>query len=230
MTTTLRAGRRRTVTLRVPTEFRIDTLVMGQPGAPVTRPVRRHYRPTFWPASSWIEGRSERGGLAVSFGSSTAVSATEYGGLDVVVARNAPQELSWGILPFRGMPARGNERDEVTLVTTWWFTGVDERATAFRHARLIGDRSAEEARRAFEIDRDDVILQTARAAANGGGVVLRLREVEPVGGPVTIRPPWEFEAAFRCDALERTIEPLAVRNGIVTVEMTEPLLTVLLMP
>lgn len=226
MTTTVGAAGRRMVTLRVPTPFAIDVLAMAQPGGVVRRPAARHYHPTFWPVFRWAAGLSNDtpAGLAVAVPSSTAVATTRWGGLDVVVARNANQELSWGFLPFRGMPARGREPGDVTMTTTWWLVARDDPVEIGKLALPHG--WADAAQRAFPIDREDVVLSAARGAADGRGVVVRLRALGRPGGPVRIGCRWPLRSAVRCDALERDIEPLRIDDGWVVAEMGEPLLTV----
>ena len=93
---------------------------MSQPGAPVSRPVRRHFLPTIWPLNGWayIENRKMNdvaNCLAISSYSSTGISADTDGSVMIVAGRNPGKERALGFVPFLGFPAKYHEKGRCVL-------------------------------------------------------------------------------------------------------------------
>lgn len=232
VTTTVGANDRRTVTMRVPSAVEIHTLLMEQPGSGVSRPTQRHYRPTFWPVSSRVRGQPA--GLILEVELPTGVAVTEDGTIELVVARNANREMSWRVVPFRGMPAKGRVRGDVTMTTAWSFAGSNDPAgPSAMVPRAVAPATyglVVEACRSFSIDRGDVALQAVKGAEDGNGIIVRLRALGATGGSIAVRPPWQAKKAIRCDALERDLYQLALENGVAVLELAEPITSVRFVP
>ncbi|MFV0317218.1 MAG: hypothetical protein ACK5O2_09700, partial [Microthrixaceae bacterium] len=98
--TTVRARARRTVTLVARHTARSESVSMHQPGAMITRPLRRWYDPTFWPLHTFASlstppgvnhhpGTGEGRHLAVATATPTGLHVEPDGTTEVVVARTA---------------------------------------------------------------------------------------------------------------------------------------------
>lgn len=218
------AGDRRTVTVRLPAPGRLSGLHMDQPGGVVTRPVRRHFDPTFWPVASWLatEPVDGPGGRSVAVGSDVAcaVSASADGRLEVVIARNATKELAWRVLPIPACPARGHERGITTgRVTLWWPDAPTPAALVDDCIRLgpSADR-----RRLQQMVGRVLHLRVEGADAGGALEVLALKHADRGDGIIARFIDWNHRPGRRvhlrtslpligaqlCDVRERDLHPL----------------------
>ena len=92
-------------------------IVMSQPGAPVSRPPRRHFLPTFWPINGWahIGNQNNHHNLVISTYCSTGISADTDGSILIVAGRNPGKERALGFVPFLGFPAGYREKERCVL-------------------------------------------------------------------------------------------------------------------
>jgi hypothetical protein len=174
--------------------------------------------------------------MHVCFEAPTAVSVRdgeENRSLEWIVARNAPKERAFLLLPVLAHPTGGTSDElqthDAALFTTSRETAPDavqeciERAwlpLAWRHLH-------EEADDLFECDDGGVSVLAAKRADRGTGFIVRLLVSNADGRVVALRPrAHDVQAACLCDARERDIEPLRVESGTSFVPLRSRMLTV----
>jgi hypothetical protein len=208
------APRDTTVTCLFRTRLRADELAMDVPGGALSRPLRKLYDPTFWPARSWaqLRDRASDRGLAVLLSGPAAVSAPpeqkkdrQSGRLEWIVLRNATRERAFGVVPILAHPASGtdDERhlyDYAVVPTAHGDAHHNRLAQRARQAYLhdwIGE-AAETTRGPLELidaadtgsadggeaGRDAMIVAVKRAH-RGEGVIVRVERL--TAGPTTVR-------------------------------------------
>ncbi len=231
---------RRTLTVRLQTAISASRLAMGQPGGVVARPPHKIYEPTYWPLQHFVHLQDdERGhGLALFVRLPGAVTYRRDGRLEVVAVRNATRERAFGIIPFFAMPARGRESrpyafDHALLFTRagdWQDNGID--TLAHVAARTPWHRDGDEGLRVrtaalVTTDRPDVFVAAVKQAWRGEGLIVRLQSFALSEAPVTLNLAGSrVKTATLCDARERDLEPLAVRDGTVVLRMPGTMATV----
>jgi hypothetical protein len=235
------AQRRRTITCRFPTCFDAQDLTMDVPGGIVLRPAHKLYRPTFWPARSFVHLRSRSGGagLAVFLGGPAAVAADGAGTLEWIALRHAPREMAFRVLPILSHPASGSDPHEGQLDYAVWFTtdgdardnGLPHHVRRALRAAMFGLNEAdldELANSVVVVDRDDVQVTALKPAFSGEGVVVRLASFAEKVIDVTVWcPSRPIRTATLCDACERKLRSLEVRDGCLVVPMPYALASVL---
>jgi hypothetical protein len=161
-----------------------------------------------------------------------AASLAPDGTLQVVALRNAPRERAYHILPVPGNPARGYERDPFAFVYALEFTNggdwIENRLAQRAYSRGLNpwlDASEacvrQLAKGQIVIDRTDVWVRANKPATRGKGRIVRLYTFSAAHQPLALRSAhWEIGEAYLCDARERDIRPLKVREGMA--EMTLP--------
>jgi len=228
------AAERRTVTVRFATNVSAIRLVMDAPGGVIARPPEKIYAPTFWPMQHFVHIQDSDGGRGVALYLSmpSAVSYRPDGRLDVVALRNAIRERAFRFLPLLGMPVTGREQSIHTFDYALVFTPAgDWRDLSIPlFARSIADRSWDTTGRAelhglaesvVTTDRPDVTVTAVKHASRGDGLIARLSTLSSPGSSITVTIRDRIvKAAFLCDARERDLEPLPVRDG--TVHLTMP--------
>jgi hypothetical protein len=236
------ARQRRTVTCRFPTVLRAATLTMDVPGGIVERPAHKLYRPTFWPARSFVHLHdAESGpGLAAFLGGPAAVSSDGAGAVEWIALRYAPREKAFGLLPILAHPASGTDPHEGQLDYAVWFTTAgDARKNGLpRHVRralraaLFHPEEADLddlANSVVVADRDDVKVMALKPPFAGEGVVVRLSSFARTAIEVRLScPSRPIRQATLCDARERFIASLRVEAGVAIVPMSGALASVLL--
>ena len=235
-----RIPERRTLTVRFQTAISTSQLVMGQPGGVVVRPPFKFYRPTFWPLQHFVHFQDDEGGhgLALFVRLPGAITYHQDGRLEVVAVRNATGERAFGFVPFPAAPARGRERhsyafDHALLFTPagdWQENGIGALARSAAHTPWHDDGSAELRQRASALvttDHPDVFVAAVKPASRGQGLIVRLQTFAPPEAPVTLSLQGaHIGAATLCDARERNLQPLDVRDGAVRLTMPGTLATV----
>jgi hypothetical protein len=235
------ARRRRTITCRFPTRIDAQELTMDVPGGIVLRPAHKLYRPTFWPARSFVHLRSRSGpvGLAAFLGGPAAVASDGAGALEWIALRHAPREMAFRVLPILSHPASGTDPHQGQFDYAVWFTtGGDARDNRLPHhvrralrAAMFGPHEPdldELANSVVVVDRDDVQVTALKPAFRGEGVVVRLASFAEKTVDVTVScPSRPFRTATLCDARERRLRDLEVRGGSVIVPMPYALASVL---
>jgi hypothetical protein len=234
------AQRRRTITCCFPTTFAAPGLTMDVPGGIVERAAHKLYRPTFWPARSFVHlSRAEGGpGLAAFLGGPAAVTSDGAGVLQFIALRNAPREMAFGVLPILAHPASGTDPDEGRLDYAVWFTAAgDARDNRLPHHVRRALRAAmfepteadldEMANSVMLVDHPEVKVTALKPAMRGDGVIVRLSSF--ARGPAEVRlscpsrPIWQ---ATLCDARERAISVLDVHDGVAVVPLRYALASV----
>jgi hypothetical protein len=212
--------RRTTVTCRWNVGGEDAILEMDTLGGSIERPHERLHQPTFWPVPSLISVQAASQALHVGFEAPTAVSFSPESGLEWIVARNALKERAFKLLPVLAHPIGGT---------------CDERQT--HDAALFatpGARAPAELRRSMELawlpphvrplkhvagslvvcDDPSVSFVATKRADAGYGVVVRLSSAVSDGRLVHLWFPNEtVRIASLCDACERDLGPLEVREG-----------------
>jgi len=238
-----RAGRRRTITASFATGLDAGELLMDQPGGIITRPREKVYSPTFWPFQHvvHVQDRSLGRGLALYQRWPGAVSLTPDGELSVVALRNAAIERAFGLLPLSGNPARGYEKEAYVFDYALQFTangGWEENQLGqlayFRFHTPEHNSRYELLQRTVHaqvvLDRQDIFLLAYKPASRGAGRIVRLYAPQAPGGTVHLRlKDAPIRAAYRCDARERDLHPLAVSGGAVDFELQGTLATLRLL-
>lgn len=232
------------VILRLRSELVTDTLTMDTPGGVITRQSEKIYRPTFWPYQHFVhlyDPVSDKG-LAVLQPCPGAVAYDGGGRLDLVIARNATRERAYRLIALPCNPAEGHEREpyafEYALLFTsggdWqasgvhlhvpqamdspWSAGPEERALR----RMAGQVVA--------VDNPAVNVIAVKPASRGQGIIVRLYSPRLPASPVTVTlRAFQAEHAYLCDARERDLGPLEVRDGAVRVAMPGTIATIRLL-
>ena len=238
-----RAAEKRSVVARFATGIAAGALTMDTPGGVVTRPLTRIYNPTFWPLHSFVhlQDKATGRGLAVIQPLPGAVSCRPDGQLELVTMRNATREKAFGLIGIPGNPASGHEREpyacEYALLFTrqgdWRANGVHRLArTAVRSPWSDAAEGAlwDLANAVVVTDSPDVWAVAVKSASRGEGVIVRLYACATPESPVKINAThFEVVGARLCDARERDLESLPVRDGVVTLTMPGTIATVRLL-
>jgi hypothetical protein len=213
---------------------------MDAPGGIVARPCEKGYSPTFWPFQHFLHVRDgDRGrGVALYQKLPGAASLAPDGTLQVVALRNAPRERAYHVLPVSGNPAKGYEKDPFDFVYALEFTpGGDwiENKLAQRAyggelnpwADPAATRLRRVARGQIHTNRADVWVWANKQATRGKGRIVRLYTLAAPHQAVTLRSArQEIKEAFLCDARERDVQSLEVREGSVHLTLPGTLTTV----
>lgn len=220
-------GDRRTVTLRLPAPGRLSGLQMDQPGGVVSRPVSRHFEPTFWPVASWLAAAPPDGAghrtLAVGCDMTRAVSATSDGRVEVVVARNATKEVAWRVVPIPACPARGHEPGVTTATISVWWPGAPTPSTLVddcirfgpntargRLQQLVGPLVRLRVEEGSEASGLEVLA--LKPAGRGDGIIVRCIDWDHrPGRRILLHTTLPLIEAHLCDVRERDLDPVELR-------------------
>ncbi len=235
-----RAPKRHSVTVSFSTGITAEKFLMDTPGGVACRPCERIYSPTFWPFQHFLHIRDQESGrgIAVYQNLPGAASFAADGSLEIVALRNAPRERAYHVLPVPGNPAKGYERDDFTFVYALEFTpggdwkqnGLAEKAfdvTLDPWADRTRTNLHQLAEAEIQLDRTDVRVVANKLASRGQGRIVRLYTLTNHQKTVTLTSAQRgISQAYLCDALERDIKELDVRNGEVPVKMKGTIATV----
>jgi len=235
------AQRGRTITCHFSTRLTTQKLTMDVPGGIVERPAHKLYRPTFWPARSFVHLRDEVRdiGLAAFLGGPAAVASDGAGGLEWIALRHAPRETAFHLLPILAHPASGTDPHEGQLDYAVSFTtDGDARSNRLPHhvrralrAAMFGPSEPDLddlANSVMLVDRDDVQVTALKPAFQGDAVVARLASFAHAALEVRLScPSRPIRAATLCDARERELRDLEVRSDGAIVPMPRALASVL---
>jgi alpha-mannosidase len=235
-----RAPKRRTVTAAFYTGITADGFLMDTPGGVVSRSCEKGYSPTFWPFQHFLHIRDDgsRRGLALYQNLPGAASFSPDGTLQVVALRNAPRERAYHVLPLAGNPAKGYERDTFTFVYALEFTRdgdwIENKLAQKAYARELNPWAdpadtclRQLAEGQIRTNRTDVWVRANKPASRGRGHIVRLYTLTGPHQAVTLRSVHrEIQEAYLCDARERDIRPLEVRDGIAHVTLPGTITTV----
>ncbi|HET8930792.1 MAG TPA: hypothetical protein VFN21_09065 [Acidimicrobiales bacterium] len=239
--------RRRTVTLSWRGTAPIAGLEMHQPGGVVTRALHKRFEPTFWPLHSWAvvspvdTGAPGTGTTAaapspaIATAVPTAVHAWPNGTTETVVARTAPRELAWGVVPLLG-PAMGHERGIQTAHLAFgWHARTEQFHRTGRQLQDLADRAAGRVPPTWPvtIDDPDRDVLSVKPADRGEGIIVRLRNWEVTRPVQTLRLGFGADhpvtGASRCDSNERDLAVLRVTDGHAEVPLDAHLISVRLL-
>ncbi len=232
-----------TVAVRLMTTLSTGEWVMDTPGGIVVRPPRRIYDPTFWPLHRFVHLRDEKTGhgLAILQPLPGAVAYWPDGRLELVAMRNGTRERVFGLIPIPCNPASGHEREEYAFAYALLFTpsgdwqenGVHRMAREVVNGPWTDLEDVALRRLAASLvttDAPDVEVIAVKPASRGEGIIVRLYAPAPAESVVAIKSSFfEIGAAFLCDARERDLERLEVRDNAVLVAMGGTIATIRLL-
>jgi len=235
------AARRLTVTCRFPLTLGADSLTMDVPGGLLRRAAHKLYDPTFWPARSFahVQDPETERGAAVFLGGPAAI-ALRTQGLEWIAARNAPKERAFGFLPILCHPIGGCCHERQVLDYGVWLTpagGVLENRLPRVAREVLRDAWIAPGAPDLEAladtlvtsDRPDVLVGAVKPASRGAGVVVRLERFARHAAHAALHAARPIRAAWLCDARERDLGPLPVKDGRVTVPLALALTSVRLL-
>jgi hypothetical protein len=216
---------------------------MDAPGGVVARPPTKVYDPTYWPVQSFvqIEDRGYGAGLALCTTLPGAVCCRPGEYLEAMALRNATRERAFRWLPLLANPAEGHERTPHRFdYGLWLMPAGDWSATRLASAaRRVRDgfwdawertHLLESVAEAVALDPPSAQLVALKPASRGEGLIARLYAVDACGAAVELwLRHYRVERAFLCDARERDLESLQVRDGKVTLTLPGALATVRLL-
>lgn len=229
-----RAAEGHSVTVRFLTDILSTKMTMDIPGGVVSRPRQRIYDPTFWPLQHFVHLQDDVNGtgLAVFLTAPGAISYQSDGIIELVAFRNATQEKIFGIVGIPGNPAAGHEKANYMFDYAFLFTqdgNWHENDIPFT-ARSIENNSWDSSDRAalrnltasiITTDNPNVWVAAIKTASRGEGIIVRLNAPSvPESDVIITTNHFAVSKAFLCDARERDLEPLKVRDG--TVQMAMP--------
>ena len=238
-----RAAEGHTVTVRLRTDLSSSKLIMDTPGGVVVRPLKRIYDPTFWPLHHFIHIQDEGNGrgLAILQVLPGAVSCQSDGSLELVALRNATREKAFGVIGIPGNPASGHERTSYAFDYALLFTQSgdwrENNIPFFAHS--IGNTPWDNSERAvlrnlaasiITTDCPDVRVMAIKPASRGEGTIVRLyTHVLPESDVMVTAHHFPVVKAFLCDARERDLGSLEVRDGTVQLVMPGSIATIRLL-
>jgi len=232
------APERHTITVRFETGVAAKRLSMDAVGGVVERPLKRIYEPTFWPLRRFVHWSDDERGIAFLQRDPGALTCQESGGFEAIAIRNATRERAFGLLPLPGMVASGREWTPHAFDYAISFTDAgDWRENAIAElANSMADSpwedSAWESLRDATMDAVEVVpaeveVSALKRASRGSGVILRLISMRPITEAVEVGfRDLSPKAAQLCDARERDLEPLEIRDGKLRLEMPGTIATI----
>jgi hypothetical protein len=227
------ATRRMTVTCRWEIADGPLSLDMDTIGGTIERPFERTHQPTFWPVPSLVSLRRPSSSLHVGFEAPTAVSLSPDHALEWIVARNAPKERAFGWLPVLAHPIGGTVDEEQTHQSALFATPGRIVSPEMRRRLELAWlpavlRPLKHLAGSLVLCDDPAVTFTAIKRADvGAGVIVRLACAGGSGRTVRV---WlktgDIESASLCDALERDLGAIEVREGRAVVPLASRLVTV----
>jgi hypothetical protein len=183
--------------------------------------------PTFWPLHRFIHVQDDESGWGLAFFRTLpgAISCRPDGRLELVALRNTPRERALGFLPLAGNPARGEERETYSFIYYLLFTphgnwldnklpeiAADlENQSLERNGRIAWGNLASSV---FKLNRQDVQIIAAKAASRGDGWIVRLYTLGTMDKPLILTcKNRKIREAFLCDARERDLKSVKVKDG-----------------
>jgi len=239
-----KAAGRTTITARFETGLSAERLTMDAAGGLVERPRARIYEPTFWPLQHLLHvpagEAAGRRGVALILARPGAAALRPNGRLEVVALRNATHERAFGLVPLPATPAAGHERERCSFDYGLAFCDDDQEAAALLPQALAALAAAWEsaerlalrclAAEAAHVDRPEVTVLACKPASRGDGLIVRLYTLLAAGAPVVVWLPGRpAVSAWLCDARERDLSEIEVRDGRASLIMPGSIASVRLM-
>jgi alpha-mannosidase len=142
-----------------------------------------------------------------------------------VALRNATREKAYGFIPIMATPASGHEKEDHTFQFALSFTSsgnwaenkLPQQGRIYATEPWTADENSElhqRLRQEVQISSDQVWLEALKPAWRGEGLIARLQAYTPL--PIEVKLGicgWEIGEAYECDARERNIRPVEVRDG-----------------
>lgn len=235
-----RAAEGHSVMVRFLTDILTTKLAMDTPGGVISRPLQRIYDPTFWPLQHFVHFQDDEdgSGLAVFLPMPGAISCQSDGSIELVALRNATREKIFGIIGIPGNPAAGHEKADHVFDYAFYFTrngDWQENDISFT-SRSIENKPWDDSDRAalrnltasiITTDNPNVWVAAIKTASRGEGIIVRLNAASVPESAVTITANhFMISKAFLCNARERDLEPLEVRDGTVRLAMSGTIATI----
>jgi hypothetical protein len=235
-----RVKRRRAVMCRFALNLSPLGFTMDAAGGVVSRPLQKHYNPTFWPARNFAHLRDPAGpGLAVYFPGAGAIAATAGGTAEWIALRNAPRERAFGFLPLPAHPAYGGDAGEQVSDYAVRFTPeggwrgnqlYSGGPRVFNPAWLDpgGPDHQALAESLVRTDNEEVLVAAVKRADRGEGLIVRLANYHGYGVNVGLKL-WDKKIgrALLCDARELDREEITVtEDGVALVPLRANIITV----
>jgi hypothetical protein len=195
-----------TITCQMQTAQKIETLRMDAAGGFIRRPLQKLYAPTFWPALSSVETP----GLSLLLDSPTAVSGSTEGSLEWIVARHAPKERAYWVLPVLAHPIGGSVRAPQTHDTVLHLGTLPRLEHAWIRCNDAGVRVA-----------------MVKPAADRNGIIIRLHADLLPELPVELTLQGQaLEEAHLCDARETNLSTLRIDRDVAHIPLSARIATV----
>lgn len=232
------------VITRFATNLAAQTLTMDTPGGIVTRPPQRFYNPTFWPFQHFvhIQDDGDGHGVAILQTMPGAVSYQPDGTLELVAMRNATQETAFGFIHLPANPASGHEREAYSFDYALLFTASGDwrdNDVAIAAQNFIDNSPWDDpirtelqrrADKSITTDCPNVRVIAVKPASRGEGIIARLYSPSLPASPVTVTVnDFAVAKAILCDARERDLEPLPVRDNAIQVTLRGTIATLRLL-
>jgi hypothetical protein len=227
-----KAAEGHSLTVRFATGISVKKLVMDTPGGMIVRPPKRIYDPTFWPLHQFVHIQGDSGpGFAILQPMPGAISCQPDGQIELVAMRNATREKAYGLINLPANPASGHEHESYAFEYAFLFTGKGNWQDNKLHllAREISNSPWSSSRYSalrrvadsiITTNTPDVWVTAIKPASRGEGVIVRLNALAVPEATVMVSAQhFRVTKAFLCDARERNLNPLEVKDGTVLVTM-----------
>jgi len=223
-----RAVEKHTLGLRFYTGLHAGQVSMENPGGVVSRPVKKIYEPTFWPVQHFyhLQDYATGRGLAFLLAAPGAVAyRPDEQIVELVALRNATREKMNGLINLPACPAEGHEKADYTFQFGICFTesgGWKENRLpqrARQYARCPWLETAEsklysQMAQQVMLSSPEVWLEALKPAWRGQGLIARFCSFAIPSEPVQFGlRDLNIREAYLCDARERDLHPLEIRDN-----------------
>jgi len=195
------------------------TILMDEPGGSIERPWHKIYTPTFWPFQSfaYIKEKGKKSGFKLSADMPGAVSWDGKGYLQVIAIRNATHEKGYGFIVLPGLPIGGHEFSTHQVTFHLKLETFEKQWQEMPEGQLFPVRC----------DNPRVRITAVKPAWRGKGRIVRLEAFQSPNKSIQISlKQGKIKKALLCDARERDIHELMVKNGKVILKMPGTIATV----
>ena len=195
------------------------TILMDEPGGVIERPWHKIYSPTFWPFQSfaYIKEKRKKSGFKLSADIPGAISWDGKGYLQVVAIRNATHEKGYGFIVIPGLPIGGHEFSPHQVTFHLELDALERERLEMAEGQMFPVRC----------DIPGIRITAVKPAWRGKGWMVRLEAFQPPQKSIQLSlKQGKIKKAVLCDARERDIQELKVKNGNAILKMPGTIATV----